>query len=97
MSNKKCKITSVSELIKSKKTETSVSELIKSNKKCKVETPKTSMAELMKPKKIIHMFAIVFVAKVRKLIITLRKNIHIMKIYGNRDQKILEKIRKMPS
>jgi len=51
MSNKKCKITSVSELIKSKKTETSVSELIKSNKKCKVETPKTSVAELMKPKK----------------------------------------------
>jgi hypothetical protein len=51
MSNKKCKITSVSELIKSKKTETSVSELIKSNKKCKVETPKTSMTELMKPKK----------------------------------------------
>jgi hypothetical protein len=51
MSNKKCKITSVFKLIKSKKTETFVSKLIKSNKKCKVETPKTFVAELMKLKK----------------------------------------------
>jgi hypothetical protein len=43
------------------------------------------------------MFAIVFIAKVRKLIIALRRNIYMIKIYGNQNQKILEKIRKMPS
>lgn len=82
MSNKKCN---------------SVSELIKSNKKRKVETSKTSVADLIKPKKSICIFAIVFVAKVQKSILALKRNIRMMIVCGNRDQKILEKIRKMPS
>ena len=64
-----------------------------SNKKCKV----VSVADLIKPQKSICTYAIVFVTMAQKLILALKRNTQMMKVCGNRSQRILEKIRNMLS